>query len=248
MTNSGSGDRPLPAMGFGRRTILAAGAGVAAAALTGVRPSPAACHCRTRCHRRALVRAPGVRLPRRDERRLPGQGPDPPAAELRRPARPVQHRVRVRRRAGPARLPGRPPAGRRAPAPGSSATRCSSPRTTTRSFTDGRLRQAYNVGPYVFYDGSPSPTASSAPTARPTSARSSASSARPSATWPGPAWRWPTSPTAPATRRYLDGAVRIGEWIVANTSIDQPLCAATSSASTAATTPCRSAPPSTTST
>ena len=66
------------------------------------------------------------------------------------------HGLRVRRRACGLRAPrrGRRRAERLA---GPWATASSTPRSTTRGYSDGRLRQAYNVGPYIFYDGNPQP-------------------------------------------------------------------------------------------
>lgn len=88
---------------------------------------------------------------------------------------------------------------------------------------DGRLRQAYNVGPYTFYDGSLQPDGF---------VRADGSvnvgtqfgftgTAVGDMAWAGIA----LSALARGTgqRRFLDGAVRIGEWIERNGRTDEPL-------------------------
>ncbi|MCL8013800.1 Tat pathway signal sequence domain protein [Streptomyces sp. AS02] len=88
---------------------------------------------------------------------------------------------------------------------------------------DGRLRQAYNVGPYTFYDGSLQPDGF---------VRADGSvnvgtqfgftgTAVGDMAWAGIA----LSALARRTgeRRFLDGAVRIGEWIERNGRTDEPL-------------------------
>lgn len=82
---------------------------------------------------------------------------------------------------------------------------------------DGRLRQAYNVGPYTFYDGSPQPHGFVLPdgTANIGWQFGFLGTAVGDMAWPGIALLHAHAATGEA--RYLDGAVRIGEWIVANT-------------------------------
>ncbi|WP_114560170.1 AGE family epimerase/isomerase [Desertihabitans aurantiacus] len=79
---------------------------------------------------------------------------------------------------------------------------------------DGRLRQAYNVGPYVFYDGVPQPYGLVRPdrTANIGSQFGFLGTAVGDMAWPGIALLHLHRSTGDA--RYLDGARRIGEWIL----------------------------------
>ncbi|WP_370261999.1 Tat pathway signal sequence domain protein [Streptomyces sp. V4I8] len=88
---------------------------------------------------------------------------------------------------------------------------------------DGRLRQAYNVGPYTFYDGSPQPDGF---------VRADGSvnvgtqfgftgTAVGDMAWAGIALSALAGRTG--ERRFLAGAVRIGEWIERNGRTDEPL-------------------------
>jgi hypothetical protein len=92
------------------------------------------------------------------------------------------------------------------------------------AYDDGRLRQAYNVGPYTFYDGSRQPDGF---------VRADGSvnvgtqfgftgTAVGDMAWAGIA----LSALAQRTgqRRFLAGAVRIGEWVERNGRTDEPLC------------------------
>jgi len=89
--------------------------------------------------------------------------------------------------------------------------------------TDGRLRQAYNVGPYTFYDGSPQPDGlvRADGKANVGSQFGFLGTAVGDMAWVGMALANLAHRTRDA--RYRAGAVRIGEWIFTNTSIDQPL-------------------------
>lgn len=83
-------------------------------------------------------------------------------------------------------------------------------------YDDGRLRQAYNVGPYVFYDGNPQPYGFVRPdgTANVGSQFGFLGTAVGDMAWPGIAlvqlYR------ATRQRRYLRGALRIATWITTN--------------------------------
>ena len=90
-------------------------------------------------------------------------------------------------------------------------------------YTDGRLRQAYNVGPYVFYDGVPQPDGFVRADGR---ANIGAQFGFLGTAVGDMAW----SAIALAAlarrtrdRRYRTGAVRIGEWIHARAYSTQPL-------------------------
>jgi hypothetical protein len=80
-------------------------------------------------------------------------------------------------------------------------------------YDDGRLRQAYNVGPYTFYDGSPQPDGfvRADGTANVGTQFGFTGTAVGDMAWAGIA----LSALARRTgkRRFLTGAVRIGEWI-----------------------------------
>lgn len=91
------------------------------------------------------------------------------------------------------------------------------------AYDDGRLRQAYNVGPYTFYDGSPQPDGF---------VRADGSvnvgtqfgftgTAVGDMAWAGIALSALAGRTG--ERRFLAGAVRIGEWIERNGRTDEPL-------------------------
>lgn len=88
---------------------------------------------------------------------------------------------------------------------------------------DGRLRQAYNVGPYVFYDGSPQEHGLVLPdgTANVGWQFGFLGTAVGDMAWPGIALLHLHAATR--DRRYLRGALRIAEWIVANTWSTRPL-------------------------
>ncbi len=80
-------------------------------------------------------------------------------------------------------------------------------------YDDGRLRQAYNVGPYVFYDGNPQPYGLVRPdgTANVGSQFGFLGTAVGDMAWPGIALVQLYRRTR--EHRYLDAAVRIGTWI-----------------------------------
>ncbi|MGW6905715.1 Tat pathway signal sequence domain protein [Streptomyces sp. NPDC054940] len=88
---------------------------------------------------------------------------------------------------------------------------------------DGRLRQAYNVGPYTFYDGSVQPDGfvRADGSANVGTQFGFTGTAVGDMAWAGIA----LSALARRTgeRRFLDGAVRIGEWIERNGRTDEPL-------------------------
>ncbi|MFG2552054.1 Tat pathway signal sequence domain protein [Streptomyces sp. NPDC048581] len=88
---------------------------------------------------------------------------------------------------------------------------------------DGRLRQAYNVGPYTFYDGSSQPDGfvRADGSANVGTQFGFTGTAVGDMAWAGIA----LSALARRTgeRRFLDGAVRIGEWIERNGRTDEPL-------------------------
>lgn len=83
-------------------------------------------------------------------------------------------------------------------------------------YDDGRLRQAYNVGPYVFYDGNPQPYGFIRPdgTANVGSQFGFLGTAVGDMAWPGIALVQLYRETG--QRRYLRAAVRIGTWITTN--------------------------------
>ncbi|GCD18903.1 hypothetical protein CTKZ_04650 [Cellulomonas algicola] len=84
-------------------------------------------------------------------------------------------------------------------------------------YSDGRLRQGYNVGPYTFYDGNPQPYGFVQPdgTANIGWQFGFLGTAVGDMAWPGIALLHLYDRTR--DRRYLAGAVRIGEWITTNT-------------------------------
>ncbi|ARU52292.1 Tat pathway signal sequence domain protein [Cellulosimicrobium cellulans] len=88
---------------------------------------------------------------------------------------------------------------------------------------DGRLRQAYNVGPYTFYDGTPQEHGLVLPdgTANVGWQFGFLGTAVGDMAWPGIALLHLHAVTR--ERRYRDAALRIGEWIVANTWSQAPL-------------------------
>lgn len=90
-------------------------------------------------------------------------------------------------------------------------------------YDDGRLRQAYNVGPYTFYDGSPQPDGfvRADGTANVGFQFGFTGTAVGDMAWAGIA----LSALARRTgeRRFLSGAVRIGEWIERVGRTDEPL-------------------------
>lgn len=83
--------------------------------------------------------------------------------------------------------------------------------------SDGRLRQAYNVGPYTFYDGSPQPSGLALPGGRANVGRQFGflGTAVGDMAWPGIGLLQLHEHTG--EQRYLDGALRIAAWIVTNT-------------------------------
>jgi hypothetical protein len=89
--------------------------------------------------------------------------------------------------------------------------------------TDGRLRQAYNVGPYTFYDGSLQPDGFVRPdgTANVGTQFGFTGTAVGDMAWAGIALAALARRTR--SRRFLDGAVRIGEWIETNARTSEPL-------------------------
>lgn len=88
---------------------------------------------------------------------------------------------------------------------------------------DGRLRQAYNVGPYVFYDGTPQDHGLVLPdgTANVGWQFGFLGTAVGDMAWPGIALLHLHAVTR--DRRYLDAARRIAGWVVANTWSHEPL-------------------------
>ena len=90
-------------------------------------------------------------------------------------------------------------------------------------YSDGRLRQGYNVGPYTFYDGNPQPYGFVLPdgTANIGWQFGFLGTAVGDMAWPGIALGQLFARTR--DRRYLDAAVRIGTWITTNTWSTQPL-------------------------
>ncbi|MPY59494.1 Tat pathway signal sequence domain protein [Streptomyces spongiae] len=91
------------------------------------------------------------------------------------------------------------------------------------AYGDGRLRQAYNVGPYVFFDGSRQPDGFVRPdgTANVGTQFGFTGTAVGDMAWAGIALSALAGRTG--QRRFLDGAVRIGEWIERNGRTDEPL-------------------------
>jgi hypothetical protein len=83
-------------------------------------------------------------------------------------------------------------------------------------YSDGRLRQGYNVGPYVFYDGTPQPYGFVRPdgTANIGSQFGFLGTAVGDMAWPGIALVQLYRETR--QRRYLRAAVQIGNWITTN--------------------------------
>ena len=90
-------------------------------------------------------------------------------------------------------------------------------------YSDGRLRQAYNVGPYTFYDGSPQPDGLVRPdgTANVGTQFGFTGTAVGDMAWAAIALAALARKTR--SRRFLDGAVRIGEWIETNARSTEPL-------------------------
>ncbi|MFJ3496394.1 Tat pathway signal sequence domain protein [Streptomyces sp. NPDC086091] len=88
---------------------------------------------------------------------------------------------------------------------------------------DGRLRQAYNVGPYTFYDGSLQPDGfvRADGTANVGTQFGFTGTAVGDMAWAGIALSALARDTG--RRRFLNGAVRIGEWIERNGRTDEPL-------------------------
>lgn len=90
-------------------------------------------------------------------------------------------------------------------------------------YDDGRLRQAYNVGPYTFYDGSPQPDGfvRADGTANVGTQFGFTGTAVGDMAWAGIALSALTRRTG--EHRFLAGAVRIGEWIERIGRTDEPL-------------------------
>ncbi|WP_402461982.1 Tat pathway signal sequence domain protein [Isoptericola aurantiacus] len=90
-------------------------------------------------------------------------------------------------------------------------------------YDDGRLRQGYNTGPYTFYDGNPQPYGLELPdgTANIGWQFGFLGTAVGDMAWPGIALAHTYAATG--ERRYLDAAVRIGDWILANTWSERTL-------------------------
>ncbi|KOX03299.1 Tat pathway signal sequence domain protein [Streptomyces sp. NRRL B-1140] len=91
------------------------------------------------------------------------------------------------------------------------------------AYDDGRLRQAYNVGPYTFYDGSLQPDGfvRADGTANVGTQFGFTGTAVGDMAWAGIALGALAHRTG--GRRFLDGAVRIGEWIERTGRTDEPL-------------------------
>jgi hypothetical protein len=91
------------------------------------------------------------------------------------------------------------------------------------TYADGRLRQAYNVGPYVFYDGVPQPDGFVRSDGRANVGAQFGflGTAVGDMAWPGIALVALARRTRDA--RYATAAVRIGEWIQARAFSTQPL-------------------------
>ncbi|MGR6975050.1 Tat pathway signal sequence domain protein [Streptomyces cynarae] len=90
-------------------------------------------------------------------------------------------------------------------------------------YADGRLRQAYNVGPYVFYDGSSQPDGfvRADGTVNVGTQFGFTGTAVGDMAWAGIALIALAGRTGDA--RFLEGAVRIGEWVENNARTDEPL-------------------------
>ncbi|MGW3093380.1 Tat pathway signal sequence domain protein [Streptomyces sp. NPDC001102] len=88
---------------------------------------------------------------------------------------------------------------------------------------DGRLRQAYNVGPYTFFDGSPQPDGfvRADGTVNVGTQFGFTGTAVGDMAWAGIALS--TLAARTGRRRFLTGAVRIGEWIERVGRTDEPL-------------------------
>ncbi|MER7479187.1 Tat pathway signal sequence domain protein [Streptomyces sp. NPDC126510] len=91
------------------------------------------------------------------------------------------------------------------------------------AYDDGRLRQAYNVGPYTFYDGSLQPDGfvRADGTANVGTQFGFTGTAVGDMAWAGIALGALARRTG--ARRFLEGAVRIGEWIERTGRTDEPL-------------------------
>ncbi|MFJ1969986.1 Tat pathway signal sequence domain protein [Streptomyces sp. NPDC087903] len=91
------------------------------------------------------------------------------------------------------------------------------------AYDDGRLRQAYNVGPYTFYDGSPQPDGfvRADGKANVGTQFGFTGTAVGDMAWAGIALS--TLARRTGKRRFLDGAVRIGEWIERVGRTEEPL-------------------------
>ncbi|BBC35533.1 uncharacterized protein SGFS_068270 [Streptomyces graminofaciens] len=91
------------------------------------------------------------------------------------------------------------------------------------AYDDGRLRQAYNVGPYVYYDGVPQPDGfvRADGTANVGTQFGFTGTAVGDMAWAGIALSALARRTG--ARRFLRGAVRIGEWIERTGRTDEPL-------------------------
>ncbi|MGW6547879.1 Tat pathway signal sequence domain protein [Streptomyces massasporeus] len=91
------------------------------------------------------------------------------------------------------------------------------------SYDDGRLRQAYNTGPYTFYDGSLQPDGfvRADGTANVGTQFGFTGTAVGDMAWAGIALSALARRTG--ARRFLTGAVRIGEWIERTGRTDEPL-------------------------
>ncbi|GAB2755570.1 Tat pathway signal sequence domain protein [Streptomyces bullii] len=90
-------------------------------------------------------------------------------------------------------------------------------------YDDGRLRQAYNVGPYTFYDGTRQPDGFVRPdgTANVGTQFGFTGTAVGDMAWAGIALSALARRTG--ARRFLTGAVRIGDWIERTARTDEPL-------------------------
>ncbi|QFQ99500.1 Tat pathway signal sequence domain protein [Streptomyces phaeolivaceus] len=91
------------------------------------------------------------------------------------------------------------------------------------AYDDGRLRQAYNVGPYVYYDGVPQPDGfvRADGTANVGTQFGFTGTAVGDMAWAGIALSALARRTG--ARRFLAAAVRIGEWIERTGRTDEPL-------------------------
>jgi hypothetical protein len=90
-------------------------------------------------------------------------------------------------------------------------------------YSDGRLRQGYNVGPYTFYDGSPQPDGFVRADGKANIGRQFGfvGTAVGDMAWAAVALAALARHTG--ARRFLAGAVHIGEWIHTNARSNQPL-------------------------